>query len=319
MSSIQSKDITVVVQGAISGKPTDPTNKRLTFLCLKSIRKNLSGSKIILSTWKGSNVDDLDYDLLVENEDPGTNLMGAYNSNCFRQILSSINGIKKSDTQYTVKTRSDLLFLNSEFLDFFEKFNSLSFDEEYKILNKRIITVTTANPNRRYKLPFNICDWFLFGETEDIKEVFDIPLKNEIFKDENDKDAINPIYPEQFIWINFLRKHIPIPFLSTKELKTKENIILSEKYFSNNCIFLNTDQIKISWLKSKRKAYDQIPSLSNSGLYSFNDYKKILNKYANNSIKIKEDYIEEAMFFLNDKLRNIVKMIRSINPLQKSK
>lgn len=319
MSSIKTKDITVLVQGAISGKTTDTMEKRHTFLCLKSIRKNLPGSKIILSTWKGSNVDDLDYDLLVENEDPGANLMGEYNSNCFRQILSSINGIKKSDTLYTIKTRSDLLFLNSDFLDFFEKFNSLNFDKEYKILNKRIITVTTANPNRRYKLPFNMCDWFLFGQTEDIKDVFDIPLKDEVFKDENDKDAINPIYPEQFIWINFLRKHKSIPLLSNKELNTKENIVLSEKYFSNNCIFLNTNQIKISWLKSKRKAYDQVPSLSNSGLYSFNDYKKILNKYANNSIKIEENYIEEAIFFLNDKLRNIVRIIRSINPLQRNK
>ncbi|TXJ44182.1 hypothetical protein EPJ70_08075 [Brachyspira aalborgi] len=58
---IDTKDISVVVQGAI--------DKGYTPLCLKSIRKYLPESEIILSTWEGSDVENLDYDVLVLNKD----------------------------------------------------------------------------------------------------------------------------------------------------------------------------------------------------------------------------------------------------------
>ena len=55
-------DISVVVQGAI--------DKKLTPICLKSIRKYLPGAEIILSTWEGSDVENLDFDTIVLNHDP---------------------------------------------------------------------------------------------------------------------------------------------------------------------------------------------------------------------------------------------------------
>lgn len=58
---IDTKDISVVVQGAI--------DKGYTPLCLKSIRKYLSESEIILSTWEESDVENLGYDVLVLNKD----------------------------------------------------------------------------------------------------------------------------------------------------------------------------------------------------------------------------------------------------------
>ena len=64
MSKIKSKDISVVVQGAI--------NSEVTPKCLESIRKYLPEAEIILSTWEGSDVVGLDYDKLVLNKDPGT-------------------------------------------------------------------------------------------------------------------------------------------------------------------------------------------------------------------------------------------------------
>ena len=59
---IDSKDISVVVQGAV--------NKNETPKCLKSIRKFLPNAEIILSTWEGSDTKNLDYDILVLNKDP---------------------------------------------------------------------------------------------------------------------------------------------------------------------------------------------------------------------------------------------------------
>ena len=54
---IKSEDISVVVQGAI--------DKFNTPKCLKSIRKVLPRAEIVLSTWEKSDVNGLDYDILV--------------------------------------------------------------------------------------------------------------------------------------------------------------------------------------------------------------------------------------------------------------
>lgn len=57
INAIDTKDISVVVQG--------PIDEELTILCLNSVRKYLPDSEIILSTWKNSNIKNLDYDILV--------------------------------------------------------------------------------------------------------------------------------------------------------------------------------------------------------------------------------------------------------------
>ena len=281
---------------------------------MENIRKYLPGSTIILSTWEGSNTEGLDFDVLVENKDPGSNMMGTYRSNCFRQVVSSKNGLNASKTKYSIKIRADLEIKSSDFLNYFYEFNKLPTDSTYKILKQRIITMTTCNPKRRYKLPFTLSDWFFFGLTEDLKNLFDIPLIDEKYqtKDKNGfkTELINPFYPEQYIWSKFILKYKPLSFRHSDDL-SNNNIELSERYFANNCIFLNAKQVKLNWLKSPGAAYAQIPCLSNSGLYSFNDYKKILNLYATTKLRIIPNPIEEILYILNDKSRSFVKKILS--------
>ena len=59
MGKIKNEDISVVVQGAI--------HPEWTPLVLKSIRKSLPGARVILSTWEGTDISKLDYDVLVLN------------------------------------------------------------------------------------------------------------------------------------------------------------------------------------------------------------------------------------------------------------
>ena len=56
-NSINPKDVSVVVQGAVDAKHTPR--------CLASIRKYLPGAYIILSTWEGQKVEGLDCDKVV--------------------------------------------------------------------------------------------------------------------------------------------------------------------------------------------------------------------------------------------------------------
>jgi hypothetical protein len=76
---ISDKDISVVVQGPIHKQ--DNLTKRV----LESVRTHLPNAELILSTWKGSDVDGLDCDVLLLNDDPGA--INGYNVN--RQIVST--------------------------------------------------------------------------------------------------------------------------------------------------------------------------------------------------------------------------------------
>ena len=60
---IDSKEISVIVQGAVDKKITPKT--------LKSVRKYLPNAEIILSTWEGTDISGLDYDIVLLSKDPG--------------------------------------------------------------------------------------------------------------------------------------------------------------------------------------------------------------------------------------------------------
>ena len=136
-AKINSKDISVVVQG--------PIHKRRTKKCLQSIRKNLPNAEIILSTWEDSNVDGLDYDILILNKDVGGVLQSKFKSkkqfcNLNRMILSTNEGIKKVDRQYVLKLRTDAYINNTNFLNMFGTFPKRC--DKYKLFDERILAST---------------------------------------------------------------------------------------------------------------------------------------------------------------------------------
>lgn len=308
---ISSRDITVVVQGPITPHNTD--------FCLKSIKKYLPEAKIILSTWKGSDVRGLDYDEFVESDDPGYFKLRddifpgvIRNESANRQIVSTLAGLRKSKTKFSIKIRSDLYFKNINFLDYYEMFNKLPFDNDYKLTKERVLMLTTINPKRRFKNPFSMSDWFYFGLTEDLINIFDIPLMSE----ENIKgDKVDGMYSiannystEQWLWLSLIFKYRKIPFFHYLDV-SGNNIELSERYLANNSIIISARRAGVNSLKYPGGSYAQIPCLSYSGLYTFNEYKGLLNKYANNKIFILPKPIESMTYFVVYNMRFWVKKI----------
>src|SRR5574344_632380 len=116
---IKSRDISVVVQGAI--------NKKETSKCLKSIRQFLPDAEIILSTWEDSDVTNLEYDILVLNKDPGG----------FKHDFA-IQNIKRSKNTYILKLRSDLILKNANFLNYWDKFDT--YNLQYKLFKHRVLS-----------------------------------------------------------------------------------------------------------------------------------------------------------------------------------
>ena len=117
LNSIDSTDISVVVQGAIHNKFTKKS--------LSSIRKYLPEAEIILSTWEGTDTSNLDYDIILLNKDPGAHVFDCNGrvQNQNRQIVSTKNGIKKASRKYVLKIRSDMQIQGTKFLHFFDKYN----------------------------------------------------------------------------------------------------------------------------------------------------------------------------------------------------
>jgi len=97
---VPGRKISFVIQGPIH-KEKDITKK-----CCNSIRKFFPESKIILSTWKGSNSEDLDIDEKIESDDPGSDIFYyKYNkleNNVNRMLRSSFNGLLAVNSEYSV-------------------------------------------------------------------------------------------------------------------------------------------------------------------------------------------------------------------------
>lgn len=244
MSEIDSKDISVVVQG--------PVEKKLTKKCLTSIRKYLPRAKIILSTWKGTDCSELDYDELVLNEDPRSfyslTYPGGAVNNINRQLVSTQNGLKLATTKYAMKIRTDFVLKGKRFLKYFGTFNEYLPDERMKLFNNRIVTIDFEN-----NLLFRLGDFFSFGETTDLEKFLNVPLatKEEMekypFKDKNSplikEICVSARYiTEQYILLHSIAKKIPEVFDIYKDYTdiSEYGKELSEKILANNFIVVGT-------------------------------------------------------------------------------
>jgi hypothetical protein len=201
---------------------------------------------------------------------------------------------------------------NNNIIKYFEKYNKFLYDPKYKIVNNRVVMLTACNPRRRLNFPFNAADWLYFGLTKDLQNIFDIPLVRGNFfgiheYDDNKEKKCESLYSsEQYIWFGFLSKYKKINFSHLRDI-SNNNIEEAEKYFANNAILLTAKMAGIDWLKYPGAAYAQIPCLSNSGLYTFTEYKKMLKFYTPNDFFIFPNFLESIIYYIVYNFRYFVK------------
>ena len=293
INNIDTKDISVVVQGAI-----DKVN---TPICLKSIRKYLPGAEIILSTWEGSEVDGLDYDILVLNEDPGNNgLIRKYPfehiNNVDRQIVSSYNGAKKSSKHYILKLRSDMELEGSNFLKIYKKFCNGTSKSFFK---QRIL----VNEHTSFKcIPTALGDWSVFGLREDVVEYYNIPLfadKCAYFLENKNidlkpkfADIVSRYMPEQWIVMQNIYKYNKDIIFDHFYNFTQEHIKITQEFILNNVICCE-DKLSGIYLK---KFKNLLSCVAYNNEIFFYTWYKLCKK---NKIKILNlNFIQEMRFKL---------------------
>lgn len=327
--AIASKDISVVVRGLVVGGEEKDPRDRFTERCLESIRRYLPEAEIILSTWTDQATDRLDYDVLVTNEQPEEVFMIHPGGEVRRittnnQIITSQAGSLKASRPYILNIRSDIKLSGNGFIDLFQKFNT---GEQAGYFHEKIVVLPTYNPRRGPKFLFNVCDWFYFGRSEDIRDLFDIPLMDVSKLKGEPVNGFHPVVEnfgcEAYIWTTWLKKHgqATVP---NQAYWSEEAFKESERSYALNTIMSPASVIKVECLKMPRAGYGARPWLS-QGLYTFTEYQRLYNLYHSRPVAVSFNPFEElgyaAMLFLRRALgkispalyKKIVNGIRKLN------
>jgi hypothetical protein len=257
---MKSADLSFVVQGAVDVSISPLTGEPITKSCLDSLRRHHPGAEIILSTWCGQNVDGLDYDVLIQNQDPG-----AWNAfrlesgeikldNTNRQIVSTKAGLRMATRKYAGKIRSDMIFFGNAWTRYAGRYPVRT--DEWRIFKERLITCSmwARDPRCPYsRQPLHPPDWVHIGRTEDLLLLWDIdpqpePESSQWFGTRGavplpapaDAD-IRRYSPEQYLWRTLLAKFGPVRFEFRGDI-SDYNIRLTELSFANNLIILDLNQ-----------------------------------------------------------------------------
>lgn len=304
---IKFEDISVVIQGPVyhSNNMYEGVTKKVC----ESVRKNLPGAEIILSTWEGFDLSGLDYDQIVINKNiisnkirmPYTGDLKLFSVN--HQLITTLNGIKKSTRKYILKLRSDLSLTGSKFLNYFDYYSDYPEDvdlSKWKIFNKRIITLPTYNIHKEKGLAFNICDWFFFGLKEDVEYYFDIPLIdtfNLLVREGEEYPRVEDNFgAEQIMWISCVRKKMDLQIKNAID-KSDEVCNSFEKSIANNFVLISAKQASVLSLSYGVGAYGVAPCFSR-GLYSLEEWEHLYNKYGGGRLSVNYRWINHLFTFL---------------------
>ena len=281
INGIDTTDISVVVQGAIAGE--------ITKLCLESIRTYLPGAEIILSTWEGSCTRGLEYDKLLLNSDPGSfdyqNCEYPIKCNVNRQLYSTLQGLKQVCRPYAVKIRTDFVLQSASFLQWFGRFTAR--DKTYSYFREKIICcdVYSRNPRRSGAnncFALHPADFFFFGYTADLADLFDIPEvphEDQIYFSKKYRDKVvldlPRFTPEQWLWVEFLKKHISDHSQLPEDCAdiSEKTILLTEKTFAANLVLLSKEQIGLK--SGKPNVYTHEPE----NCFSHKDWRALYEYY----------------------------------------
>lgn len=287
--SVAPKDVSVVVQGAIGAGGA-------TARCLESVRRTLPTAEIILSTYAGSDTSGLEFDVLVESDDPGaiafTRTDPTQLNNVNRQIVTTRAGLAQATRPYALKLRNDLQMGGDGLLRFFARFDAYPSETRSRVFEERVLccTLYARNPRRALPFAFHPSDWFFFGKTSDLQRLFDIPLAPEPetsrwFADYADRpypdrfpNTLSRWAPEQYLWLSCLSRHAPNAIageaMPNHQWDISEKIVkASERSIAENFALLSPRQAQVRFTKYR------IARLDWASVYTHGEWLRLYHEY----------------------------------------
>lgn len=260
--TICNSNLTFVIQGAIDFSPHKEAF--VTLDLIHSLRSYFPESRIILSTWEGSDISafkaitNFEY---ILNEDPGpTTAKNAKPNNFNRMVKSTLSGLESVNSEFVCKLRTDMLIESSALIPIYNKLARLTYDPKLRVVTKPVLTISYSSVNpltSSSKLLFHPCDWLFLGRLPDIYDFFDGVELNESDADYllthdinvSDSNYVSRFRAEQMIFINFLeRKGLKID-MSSYEDYSKEKLDYSSQIITNNLIIVDGNMIGARSLK----------------------------------------------------------------------
>ncbi|HIF9189281.1 TPA: WavE lipopolysaccharide synthesis family protein [Photobacterium damselae] len=306
---INFQDITVVVQGPVQSLSHRKQDEGITHRCLQSVREYLPGAHVILSTWKNQNLSGLDFDELVECDDPGSNIREynqdgtphIYNNN--RQIASTLEGLKRVKTPYAVKLRSDNFLTSNAFVDMQQKYQKRC--SEYQFFQERVVVpnIFTRKYAKGHRVAFHVSDFFYFGRTEDLLMLWDLTFETDFHPTEQQK--YNPGYPDyvidctQMFFLRALQKCEPLiqldSLLDTKNNKVKQ----SEICLANNLVIASHEEVGLG-LCSKFLGKARVSrAKGRCAHYQYWEWQQLYKKYCDHSYQLEYPYSKRLQLWLD--------------------
>lgn len=239
---IDSSQITFIIQG-----PENYAVKQ----SVSNIRTLLPNAKIILSSTARYREDVSGVDNVIVSEDPGalpyTSKKGSRPNNTNRQIVTTLAGLRLVTTKFVFKLRSDFIFQSDCFLQFFNQYPL--HQKGYKIFERKVLACSyfSRNPRSHHPYPFHISDLIFFGLTEDILNLYDIPLMTDIdyrFIKSGD-EIVCRYHPEQHILLNCLKKNKFAYHCTHFNFVTEKNTTETERIFTSNFVILSFKQLGV--------------------------------------------------------------------------
>jgi hypothetical protein len=301
---INNSDISVIIQGPILNQTLRFSRTGITKLAIDSVRRQLPGATLILSTWAGSKVDDLPVDDVVLSADPGA--IDFYRpsarpvnwlNNGNRLISSTQAGLERVNTQYTLKLRSDLWLGADHFKQWMHRFEQ--FDPSYRVVDARILAFAIYSlkyeigDNHRQYRPFHVSDWAYFGLSTDLRQLFACPLMQEPQtsrwfehqpKPEMDiwPERLWRYSPEQYITANFAERNLGLHL--DHACDTSGSLLEdSKRFIANNFVILDQSQWRLFSLKLMT-LQSLLPDCFYRGLYHhkvwLKDYRQFVDASA---------------------------------------
>lgn len=100
-------------------------------------------------------------------------------NNCNLQLAAVISGLRHVNGKYTLRVRSDYIFSNRKFLNYY--FSNAFFPRRRaSIFTQRVLIseLFTLNPYTLERFPLHFSDWFHFGLSNDVAALWDVePMK----------------------------------------------------------------------------------------------------------------------------------------------
>lgn len=262
-------DVSVVVQGAVAGRPDDAAEHRWTQRCIHSVRNVLPQAEVVLSTWRGSDVRGLAVDRIVVNDDPGptpsrdvTHVVNNIN----RQVVTTRAGLEQVARPLALKLRTDMELQHDGFLDLLHGWPARS--DAVRVLRDRVVAPTfySFNPRRTYaRFPYMVSDWCHFGRRDDLLDLWSAPHWDTSFEWLLGRGIVAS---EQWIWMSLLNRHDEGASFARRDV-----VEHSELSIANNTVLVEPGDFGVHMLKFTPHLGHQV------GVYTHGEWLRLYTRH----------------------------------------